>query len=235
MPTLCFQFLFCLVPLILPIQRPSDVFIVLTKLNRHHASLQAVTARSATPARYCLLGSTAGTETSKPRLLQCSQHGSRDVSPHYFCKEVTRKPESPILLTCFAIPSLLERAQGDVWCAPNTKTWVSIEFGKKMASTIVTELLIDSFNMISDTTQANGDGPIVKGQFLFTRYGLAFAANNANNHQLTREVLKGAITAVWQYMRNRQYHLGGQGLVKFQIFDGVNQVGTGSIKTAPSG
>ncbi|KAA6406958.1 MAG: hypothetical protein FRX48_09256 [Lasallia pustulata] len=131
--------------------------------------------------------------------------------------------------------SLLDRAPGtsdDIWCAPSSSTWVLLTFGKKLTGTTVTELLIDSYNQVGEALKANGDGPIIKGVFQLTRYGLLLAAKNANNHQLTRGVLEAAITATWQYMRSRQYGGRSQGTVTFQIFDGLNQVGTGSIQRA---
>lgn len=107
---------------------------------------------------------------------------------------------------------------------------MAISFGSKLAGTLATELLIDGYNRIGKTIKDNGDGPILKGLFEMTGYGLTLAAKNANNHQLTRAVLEAAITAVWQAMRQHQYQHDTQGMITFMIFDGGNQVGTGSIQ-----
>lgn len=146
------------------------------------------------------------------------------------------RTQSPQHLTDFTITSLLDRGNVDpstlagIWCLPRSRTWVSVNFGQPLIGTYVTEILIDSYNLIGDTIKNKGDGPVLKGLFGMTRYGLTLVASNANNHQLTRAVLEGALTALWQYVRQRQYEFGGQWTITFKIFDGVNQVGTGSIE-----
>ena len=102
----------------------------------------------------------------------------------------------------------------------------------KVTTTIVTELLIDCYNIVVETMAGQGDGPIIDGVFKLSRYGLVLMARNANNHQLTRGVLEGALTAAWQYMRVRQYKAGSQATISFKIYDGVNQVGDGTITRA---
>ena len=213
----------------------SNECLVLTKSNCHHASLQPVTFGSLSPARSFMPGNTAGRDASEPGLLQCSRHGSGKVSIIFLYSRSPQQCQSSNHLTYFPIPSLLDRAPGtsdDIWCAPSSSTWVLLTFGKKLTGTTVTELLIDSYNQVGEALKANGDGPIIKGVFQLTRYGLLLAAKNANNHQLTRGVLEAAITATWQYMRSRQYGGRSQGTVTFQIFDGLNQVGIGSIQRA---
>lgn len=107
---------------------------------------------------------------------------------------------------------------------------MAISFGRRLAGTYATELLVDGYNLIGKAIKDKGDGPILKGLFELTRYGLTLAAKNANNHQLTGGVLEAAITAVWQSMRQHQSQHGTQGTITFLIFDGGNQVGTGSIQ-----
>lgn len=48
---------------------------------------------------------------------------------------------------------------------------------------------------------------------------------NANNHQLTRAVLSGAVWALTDYMVEKDEF----GTMVFDIFDGGNKVGAGSI------
>lgn len=54
------------------------------------------------------------------------------------------------------------------------------------------------------------------------RMGLTWA--NANNHQLTYGVLQNALVALRSWM----IFFNGCGLIEYDIFDGGNQVGTGS-------
>ena len=180
-------------------------------------------------------GNTAGSDASEPGLFQCSRHGSGKVRTIFLDSRSPQQCQSSNHLTSFPIPSLLDRATGTfetVWCAPNTQTWVLVTFGKRIVGTVVTELLIDCYNLVGETLKDKGDGPIINGVFELSRYGLLLVAKNANNHQLTRGVLEAAINATWKYMRNRQYGGGGQGTVTFKIFDGVNQVGTCSLELA---
>lgn len=222
---------------VLVIHRLCDVCLVLTKSNHRDGGFQIIAVRSPSPARYVLLGNTAGHNASGPNLLQCSQHGSRDVStiPRHNVLSSAKVSDN---LTYFPTTSLLDRgtvesnALTGVWCLPRTATWVAVNFGQRLAGTLATDLLIDGYNMIRETIRSKGDGPVLRGAFGMTRYGLTLVATNANNHQLTRGVLEAALTAVWQYMRQRQYQFGGQGTITFKIYDGIHQVGTGLIQPA---
>lgn len=56
---------------------------------------------------------------------------------------------------------------------------------------------------------------------------MVLSIRNANNHQMTWPILSSAIWAVVDYM----YKKDNFGTVVFDIFDGGNQVGQGSIQS----
>lgn len=90
-------------------------------------------------------------------------------------------------------------------------------------------LLVDAFTRVQTRIQQSGDGLMLSnngaGLWQLTRNGLVLSIANANNHQTTWGVLGAAIFAIGDYMNeNRSF-----GRIIFNIFDGTNQVGQGSI------
>lgn len=115
------------------------------------------------------------------------------------------------------------------WCSPGTKTWVAITVFNAYArgsdgDLKVLELLTDTLGMVHNRL-AQGDGVIPTGALTFARYGVSWYSANANNHQQTWGVLAGAIMALTSFMDA----YGEFGYAHFEIFDGVNQVGSGSV------
>ena len=91
----------------------------------------------------------------------------------------------------------------------------------------VLSLLTDTFAYITDQL-SYGDKVIPTGVFNFAGYGANWYSANANNHQQTWGVLASAITALVDLM----HAYGEFGYAQFQIFDGGNQVGQGSLGPA---
>ena len=71
------------------------------------------------------------------------------------------------------------------------------------------------------------DNPLVGGGYYWGLPRSAYYINvsNANNHQVTYGVLRAAVAALRDYMAQE----GEYGTLVFDIWDGVNQVGRGTI------
>lgn len=69
------------------------------------------------------------------------------------------------------------------------------------------------------------DGLLPGGLFRTESNNMILSIRNANNHQMTWHLLSSAILAVVDYMYSKNKF----GTVVFDIFDGGNQVGQGSI------
>lgn len=92
----------------------------------------------------------------------------------------------------------------------------------------VLELLNAAYVGVTEHIKAVGDGllPGPNGMFLWLGpNGVKLHTQNANNHQITWAVLAAAIMALGDYMHSFEDY----GAVDFNIWDGLNQVGHGTI------
>lgn len=96
----------------------------------------------------------------------------------------------------------------------------------RIAQDVVLDTLAEAYEIIQQHLETNGDGVMPAGTFdrFPSDEGLSITIANANNHQVTWGVLMTAFEALGDWME--QY---GYGSVIFQIYDGPNQVGRGSI------
>ncbi|MCJ1302102.1 hypothetical protein MMC08_004903 [Hypocenomyce scalaris] len=86
-------------------------------------------------------------------------------------------------------------------------------------------LLNEAYEVVSYHLEMIGDGVLAGGMFTWIDQGLSLQVVNANNHQTTWAVLGEALVALQDFMNvNNDF-----GAVKFTIFDGGNEVGTGSL------
>lgn len=112
------------------------------------------------------------------------------------------------------------------WCASNSATYVVFKIVNALAQSVVLDTMAEVYEVIQQHLQTYGDG--VMAATSFDRFpsdeGLEVSIWNANNHQVTWGVLESALEALGDWME--QY---GYGSVIFQIYDGSNQVGRGSI------
>lgn len=86
-------------------------------------------------------------------------------------------------------------------------------------------MLSDAVDQIDAHIAKNGDGLIPHGAFDFQARGFSWYAVNMNNHQMTFGVVGAAIDALITFMLNYSSY----GKAQFSIFDGENQVGTGTL------
>ena len=109
--------------------------------------------------------------------------------------------------------------------APNSQVHVVVTPVTAVAGDGVQSLLNDAGNLILETIEQLGDGVIPRGWFdISGEDNLWLTVNNANNHQMTWGVLAAAVVALVDYMESSQW-----GTTTFKLFDGVNEVGVGSI------
>lgn len=96
-----------------------------------------------------------------------------------------------------------------------------------MSRRIVLSLLDDAYSTILGHKAIWGDGVVAGGLFQWAgAETLMLRVRNTNNHQLTWGVLGAAIDALAEYMNQA---VTGPGESWFSIFDGENEVGTGTI------
>lgn len=112
------------------------------------------------------------------------------------------------------------------WCAPDSATYVVFKIVATLTSDVVLGTLAEAYEIVNDQLERHGDGVMPAGTF--DRFpsddGLLVSVWNANNHQTTWGVLLSALEALGDWMEQYEY-----GSVIFQIYDGQNQVGRGSI------
>ena len=114
------------------------------------------------------------------------------------------------------------------WCCPGTATAVTITVFNAYdynsdGDVRVLDMLIDTLELVQHVLSR--DVVIPTGVFTFTTHGVNWYSANANNHQQKYGVLAGAIIALSEFMNA----YGAYGYAHFEIFDGGNQVGTGSL------
>ena len=95
-----------------------------------------------------------------------------------------------------------------------------------LSQAVVLDTLAQAYLIVGEHIENLGDGVMTAGVFnnWMSDEGMRVTVANANNHQVTWGVLESALEALGDYME--QY---GYGSVVFDIFDGANQVGHGSI------
>ena len=116
-----------------------------------------------------------------------------------------------------------------IWCVPGSRTYVTLIIAQTLDRDRIWPLLVDAFMRVHARIQEQGDGLLPSnngaGLWQLTRDGIVLSVANANNHQTTWGVFGAAIAALADYMeQNRVF-----GTVTFNIFDGSNQVGEGTI------
>ena len=114
-------------------------------------------------------------------------------------------------------------------CAPNSKTYVMFKAVTPVAGMIIHELLDEAYDTIQGTMDLMGDRLIPGWGMDWTAADFSFRVSNANNHQITMGVLGAAIDALRDYVFKE-----GGGTLAFDIWDGDNQVGVGSIEPVKS-
>lgn len=112
------------------------------------------------------------------------------------------------------------------WCASNTATYIVLKVVTALAERVVLDTLAEVFEIVQQQLETHGDGVIPARAFdrFPSDEGMLVSIMNANNHQVTWGVLQAAIEALGDYMEQHGY-----ASVTFQIYDGPNQVGEGSI------
>ena len=91
--------------------------------------------------------------------------------------------------------------------------------------TAVQNILNAAAGYIEESIRQYGDIVIPTGGVEYNSVtGVSFSTTNSNNHQQTYGVLGAAIEALKDYMSQNYF-----GKAKFWIFDGVNEVGAGTV------
>ena len=114
-----------------------------------------------------------------------------------------------------------------VWCAENSDVFLMVRVIGATVGPAVSDLLDQAYlDTIANMYAMGAHALISHGSFTRTGpHNLVFTAVNSNNHQMTWGVLAMAIEALASYMQST-----GFGRVIFTIYDGVNEVGSGSIE-----
>lgn len=115
------------------------------------------------------------------------------------------------------------------WCALGTTTWVTVNVFNAYApgsdgDNRVLEFLTEALESVVFAT-FNNRQLVRGGVYQFASHGVRWYSANSNNHQQTWGVVAGAIMAVSDFMDAYDEF----GYAHFQIFDGGNEVGSGSV------
>lgn len=123
-----------------------------------------------------------------------------------------------------------KRDQGyHYWCQIGTRTYVGITFVAAVRpQSVIGNLLDGAHNWIINWLSNHADG-VIQSQFRqLGAQATTLTADSANNHGLTYGVLGAALDAIKDFMMNNN----AWGTATFDIFDGENQTGRGSITGA---
>lgn len=112
-----------------------------------------------------------------------------------------------------------------LWCAANSKTYVIFTMTQVVSERSIESALNTAAAHMAQYFNQIGDAVITKGSVEFYGgNGVFFKSWNVYNHQQTWGVLAAAIAALKDYMSHSSY-----GAASFNIFDGRNEVGQGTI------
>ena len=89
----------------------------------------------------------------------------------------------------------------------------------------VVRLLREASDFVSSHLAVISDGLLVGGKSAWLADALSVKVANANNHQTTWGVLRAALVALDDYMEVNEH----VGAAEFTIFDGVTEVGAGTV------
>ena len=111
-----------------------------------------------------------------------------------------------------------------LWCAPNSRTFVTLRPLRILSEVAVMELLDEAYSLTQSYIREYGDEVIWGGVFDWTTNGLHLRMQNANNHQLTFGVLGAALYAVSDFMTKN-----GWSAASFRVWDEEAWVGAGTV------
>lgn len=110
------------------------------------------------------------------------------------------------------------------WCLQGTQTYITLTMTAILSQNQILPIL--RFSLSSANRGTTGfDGLLPGGLFRIESNNMILTIRNANNHQMTWHLLSSALLVVVDYMSEKNKF----GTVVFDIFDGGNQVGHGSI------
>ncbi|MCJ1302668.1 hypothetical protein MMC08_005472 [Hypocenomyce scalaris] len=149
-----------------------------------------------------------------------------------------RRTISPRILAPRALPDTLSplyypRASTATtyWCVSGTQTYLALRITATLFSPTVLPVLSDAYNSVYAHLLASGDGVLAGGSFEFSDNTVLLNVWNSNNHQITWGVLGSALWGLREFMQDKDTW----GCATFQVWDGVNWVGTGTVGMASSG
>lgn len=97
-----------------------------------------------------------------------------------------------------------------------------------VAGSEIVRLLVNFNAHLQRTLSAADDGPLRGGDYVWgLEQDYNIRVGNANNHQCTYGVMRAAVAALYDYMLAENDF----GTVKFDIWDGENQVGQGIVES----
>ncbi|MCJ1300545.1 hypothetical protein MMC08_003342 [Hypocenomyce scalaris] len=130
-------------------------------------------------------------------------------------------------------PSLLSPRAYPTWnyYVPQTAIHITGTALGMLGEVLFNTITTDATDFISEliANYNNQDQLISGGQFQYVIPNAILHLQNANNHQLTWTVVQSVVSSLTAIPE-----LGQQYMTNFQIFDGVNQVGTGTLTSSLS-
>ena len=126
---------------------------------------------------------------------------------------------------------LHKRVKNILWCCEGTQTYITFAVTHHIDPGPLWNILHDAYQNLMTFMIERGDGVMVSGSYDWPPSEPVLRITNANNHQTTWGVMAAAIYALADWMHTESTFGGGF----FDIYDGQNQVGTGTIRGLSEG
>ena len=121
---------------------------------------------------------------------------------------------------------LNKRVDNVLWCCPGTQTYITLALTHIIPPGPLWTALYGAYQSVYDHVHDLGDGLLADGAFTWAiGPQVVLSVWNADNHQTTWGVLGSALYAIADYFHTYGIFAAGT----FDIYDGPNQVGSGSI------
>lgn len=120
---------------------------------------------------------------------------------------------------------LHKRVKNILWCCEGTQTFITFAVTHHIDPGPLWHILHDAYANLISVIQEQGDGVMFGGSYNWPPGAPILRIMNANNHQTSWGVMASAIYALADWMHTESIFGGGT----FNIYDGPNQVGTGTL------
>ncbi|KAA6409409.1 MAG: hypothetical protein FRX48_06962 [Lasallia pustulata] len=121
---------------------------------------------------------------------------------------------------------VLPRDNNYIWCVFGTETYITTQMlAARVAAPPLLAMINEAYGAAFAHLMAMGDGWLPSGQFEWETPEVRLSMMNANNRQMTWGVLASALWGLQELIQQE----GAYTVVQLLVYDGIHQVGRGSI------